>query len=113
MAKQNFSLAAFAAAIALASCSAIAAETPDLILRHGTILDGSGAPRFQGDVAVTGGRISQIGDLSNVKARQEIDATGLFVTPGFINIHDHSQIDGVVKAENMLTQGVTTEIINP
>jgi N-acyl-D-aspartate/D-glutamate deacylase len=104
---------AAACTVALLSCNALAAETPDLILRHGTILDGSGAPRFQGDVAVTGGRISQIGNLSNLKAKQEIDATGLFVTPGFINIHDHAQIDGVVKAENMLTQGVTTEIINP
>ncbi|GIL37975.1 N-acyl-D-amino-acid deacylase family protein [Roseiterribacter gracilis] len=111
MAKRN--LALIVTAIALASCTAFAAETPDLILRHGTILDGSGAPRFQGDVAVTGGRISGIGDLSKLKAKQEIDATGLFVTPGFINIHDHAQIDGVVKAENMLTQGVTTEIINP
>lgn len=111
--KLNFTMVRAVAALTLACCTASAAATPDLILRHGTILDGSGAPRFQGDVAVTGGRISAIGDLSQQSARQEIDATGLFVTPGFINIHDHSQIDGVVKAENMLTQGVTTEIINP
>jgi N-acyl-D-amino-acid deacylase len=110
MAKRN--LAALVGAVALASCSAFAAETPDLILRHGTILDGAGTPRFQADLAVTAGRISQIGDLSNVKAKQELDVTGLFVTPGFINTHDHAQIDGLVKAENMLTQGVTTEIVN-
>jgi N-acyl-D-amino-acid deacylase len=97
----------------LLSMQAVAAQPPDLILRNGTILDGTGTPRYRADVAVRGGRIDGIGDLSAVKAKEEIDVSGLFVAPGFINIHSHPQIDGLPVAENMLTQGVTTEIVNP
>src|SRR5262249_43808656 len=50
--------------------------------------------------------------LTGQRAKTEIDVTGLFVTPGFINIHSHATPDGLVRAVNMLTQGVTTEILN-
>ncbi|MDB5365747.1 MAG: dihydroorotase [Rhodospirillales bacterium] len=113
MAKRNLAAFWVVGALALASCSASAADMPDLILRHGTILDGTGAPRFQADIAVSNGRIAAIGDLSRSTAKQEIDVAGLFVAPGFINIHDHPSIDGLMHAENMLTQGVTTELFNP
>ena len=89
------------------------AATYDAIIRHGTVLDGSGAPRYGADVAIAGGAIARVGDLANVRAGIEIDATGLFVAPGFINIHSHGTTDGLVTAANMLTQGVTTEILNP
>ncbi len=85
----------------------------DVVVRHGTILDGSGGPPYRGDVAVLGGRIARIGDLSGARAAVDIDATGLDVAPGFINIHSHAQRDALPRAENMLTQGVTTEIVNP
>jgi N-acyl-D-amino-acid deacylase len=96
---------------------AVAAQTPairyDVIIRHGTVLDGTGAPRSRADVAIAGGSIARVGDLSAARADVEIDATGLFVAPGFINIHSHGAPDGLVTAANMLTQGVTTEILNP
>ena len=84
----------------------------DLVIRHGTIVDGTGRPRFQGDVGIRGGHIAAIGDLDDATAVESIDATGLFVTPGFINIHSHASPDALATALNMLTQGVTTEIFN-
>jgi len=85
----------------------------DLIIRRGTVIDGSGLSRYRADVAVSNGFIARIGDLANARAGEEIDATGLFVAPGFINIHSHASVDALPTAENMLTQGVTTEILNP
>ena len=86
--------------------------TYDLVIRHGTVIDGSGSPRYLADVAVDGSSIARVGDLAGARANVEIDATGLFVTPGFINIHSHATPDGLTTAANMLTQGVTTEIVN-
>ena len=84
----------------------------DLIIRNGTIVDGSGGRRFTGDIGVRGVRIVAIGDLAARRAAQEIDARGLMVAPGFINLHSHATPLGLRVAENMLTQGVTTEILN-
>jgi N-acyl-D-aspartate/D-glutamate deacylase len=85
----------------------------DIILRHGTVIDGTGLPRYRADVAIAGGFIARVGDLSKERAAAEIDVTGLFVAPGFINIHSHASPAALPRAENMLTQGVTTEILNP
>jgi len=60
----------------------------DLVIRGGTIVDGSGAPRFTGDVAVDGGRLSQVGGVAGA-GRREIDATGALVTPGWVDVHTH------------------------
>src|SRR5215467_10181935 len=84
----------------------------DLIVRHGTVLDGTGLPGYRADIGIVNGFIARIGDLSAARATREIDATDLFVAPGFINIHSHASPDAVATAENMLTQGVTTEIVN-
>ena len=84
----------------------------DLILKGGTIIDGSDTASFVGDVAVNGDHIAAIGDLDAASAKVEIDVTGLVVAPGFINIHSHATVDGLPTAVNMLSQGVTTEIIN-
>jgi N-acyl-D-aspartate/D-glutamate deacylase/CubicO group peptidase (beta-lactamase class C family) len=89
-----------------------AAARFDLIIRGGTLLDGTGAPRYKADVAIAGGSIARVGDLGDARAEREIDARGLFVAPGFINIHSHATPEGLVTAGNMLTQGVTTEIVN-
>jgi N-acyl-D-amino-acid deacylase len=84
----------------------------DVIIRHATIVDGTGGERYGGDVAISKGSIARIGDLSRERAAREVDAAGLVVAPGFINIHSHATADGLLTAENMLTQGVTTEIVN-
>ena len=86
---------------------------PDLILCGGTVVDGSGAAAFAADVAVEGDRISAVGDLSSLSAEREIDASGLTISPGFIDTHAHS--DGVLLRDPVhahgLLQGVTTEFI--
>ena len=84
----------------------------DIILRNGTVIDGSGRPAFRGDVALRGDHIAAVGNLAKATAEREIDVTGLYVTPGFINIHSHASPAALARAENMLTQGVTTEIMN-
>src|SRR5437667_5951044 len=62
----------------------------DLLIRRGRIVDGTGNPWFHGDVAVRDGRIAAVGRVPPGKARHEIDAQGLLVAPGFIDIHSHS-----------------------
>ncbi|MDO8422545.1 MAG: D-aminoacylase, partial [Parvibaculum sp.] len=58
----------------------------DLVIRGGTIVDGTGAPAFKGDIAIDGGTISAVGKVAGA-GREEYDATGLLVTPGFVDIH--------------------------
>ncbi|MGA0602460.1 N-acyl-D-amino-acid deacylase family protein [Caulobacter sp. KR2-114] len=84
----------------------------DLIIRGGTIVDGTGGQPFQGDVAIDGDRISAIGQVSG-QGRREIDATGLIVTPGWVDIHTH--YDGQASWDPLLApsswHGVTTAIM--
>jgi N-acyl-D-amino-acid deacylase len=99
----------------LLAAGAVQAQTApfDAIIRNGTILDGSGNPRFAGDIAIRNGFIVALGDLPAwAAAKEEIEARGFFVAPGFINIHSHASPDALSTAVNMLTQGVTTEIFN-
>jgi N-acyl-D-aspartate/D-glutamate deacylase len=105
--------AALAATLVATLAAALAAQatTYDVVVRHGTIVDGSGNSRYRGDVGIKNGVIVAIGDVAGT-ATTEIDATGMFVAPGFINIHSHASPDALPTAVNMLTQGVTTEIIN-
>jgi N-acyl-D-aspartate/D-glutamate deacylase len=105
--------------LALAACASpptAVAPSPrhaafDLIVRGGSVLDGTGRPAYRADIGVAAGRITRIGDLSRHTAATVIDASGLVVAPGFINIHSHAS--ALSTAANMLKQGVTTEILNP
>src|SRR5206468_6347361 len=81
----------------------------DLVIRHGTVYDGTGTPGRVEDVAVTGDRIAARGNLRAARGRQEVDATGLAVAPGFIDMLNHSETaliaDG--RSQGMIRQGVT------
>lgn len=85
----------------------------DLILRGGLIVDGTGAAPTTGDLAIDGDRIVGVGDVGRATGRTEMDVTGLTIAPGFLNIHSHARPDALPTAVNMLSQGVTTEIMNP
>ena len=85
----------------------------DLIIRNGTIVDGLGGEPFVGDVAVTDGVIAAVGAVDGDAAPREIDATGLLVTPGFVDLHTH--YDGqAIWSERMTpssAHGVTTAVM--
>jgi N-acyl-D-amino-acid deacylase len=85
----------------------------DILIRGGTLYDGTGAPGAAGDVAIKDGRIAAIGAQLSGSAAKTIDATGLAVAPGFIDIKTHSDFTLPInpKAESKVRQGVTTEII--
>ena len=84
----------------------------DVILARGRIVDGTGAPWFRGDVGLQGDRIKAIGDLRAASARQRIDASGLVIAPGFIDMLGQSEFCVLVdnRAASKITQGVTTEV---
>ena len=85
----------------------------DILIRGGTVIDGSGRPGEAADVAIAAGRIAAIGPALSGVAARTIDAAGLAVTPGFIDIKTHSDFVLPInpKAESKVRQGVTTEII--
>ena len=86
----------------------------DLLIRNGTVFDGTGSGSGRvADVAVKDGRIHAIGDAYAMLARETLDAAGLYVTPGFIDIHSHSDYTLLVdpRAVSAVAQGVTLEVI--
>lgn len=84
----------------------------DLLIKNGRIIDGTGNSWYYGDIAVTNGRIVQAGMALKVNAARTIDATGLIVAPGFIDVHTHIEDDEVKDptAANFIYDGVTTVI---
>ena len=89
-----------------------AAPSFDLVVRGGTVLDGTGAPAFRADVGLVGDRIAALGEIAPEQGRRVIDASGLHVAPGFIDIHTHSDPDVLAypTADSRARQGVTTEL---
>jgi N-acyl-D-amino-acid deacylase len=110
---------ALAAFFLLATLGAVAEPAPDkaaaydLVFRNGKIVDGTGNSWYRGDLAVRGDRIAAVGRVPAGKARREVDAAGLVIAPGFIDIHSHSDYvlleDG--NAQSKIRQGVTTEVL--
>jgi N-acyl-D-amino-acid deacylase len=103
----------------LTAAVCIAGETShvDLLIRQGTVVDGTGAPPRVADVAVSGERIVEVGRHLKVSARQDMDARGMVVAPGFIDLHNHSD-EALATAEGFLNeaflrQGVTTVVLGP
>ena len=94
-----------------------AAGEYDLVIRNGKVLDGSGAPWYRADVGVQGERIVAVGDLANADAGRTIDASGLYVAPGFIDLHSHAApglaTEELSVAHPLLAQGITLVVVNP
>jgi N-acyl-D-amino-acid deacylase len=84
----------------------------DLVVRGGIVYDGSGRPPRRADVGIAGGRIAALGDLAGTAASRMLDATGLAVTPGFIDAHTHSEfaLYAHPNADSAVRQGVTTHV---
>lgn len=86
----------------------------DILIKNGTIIDGSGRPMYRADLAVKEGSIAALGDLSHARAERIIDATGQYVTPGFVDVNNHAdtywQLLSHPELESLLYQGVTTII---
>jgi N-acyl-D-amino-acid deacylase len=100
--------------LAPAAATYSSADSPyDLIIRNGKLVDGTGNPWYYGDLAIRGDKIAALGRLVKGNARREIDARGLIVAPGFIDMHSHSDFtileDG--DAQSKIRQGVTTEVL--
>lgn len=85
---------------------------PSLVIRNGTVVDGSGGVPFQADIAITDGRITQVGKVT-ARGAEEIDAKGLMVTPGFVDIHTHydAQATWSSRLDSSSLNGVTTALI--
>src|SRR5688572_8029067 len=102
-----------ALAIGLATAQVALGASYDIIIRGGTVYDGSGAVPVLGDLAIQGDVIQAIGDLKQDKARLEVDAKGLAVAPGFINMlswaNESLLEDG--RSQSDIRQGVTLEIM--
>jgi N-acyl-D-amino-acid deacylase len=85
----------------------------DLKITGGHVFDGTGTPAARADVGVTGESVAMVGDLAREQAGQTLDASGLMVAPGFIDMHSHSdwRLFGNRRAESKIRQGVTTEVV--
>jgi N-acyl-D-aspartate/D-glutamate deacylase len=103
---------------ALHAPAPLGAQQPfDFLIRGGKVLDGTGNPWFYADLGIRGDRIVAMGDLSGATANRVIDARGLYVAPGFIDVHSHAG-PGLATPElsaaiPLLTQGITTVMVNP
>jgi N-acyl-D-aspartate/D-glutamate deacylase len=98
----------------LAACARAPQEPPyDLLIAGGSVIDGEGTPAAIQDIGIRDGRIARIGNLGAAQAGRRIDAAGLSVAPGFIDMHNHSDYTILVepKAESMIRQGVTTMVL--
>jgi N-acyl-D-aspartate/D-glutamate deacylase len=108
-----FSHSLLLAALLPASMPLFGQAAYDLVISNGTVIDGSGSNGIRADVGVQGGRIAAVGDLHEAQRKRTVDASGLIVAPGFIDMHNHSDdtLLAEPKCESMVRQGVTTMIL--
>ena len=106
--KTAAAVSAGGAGLVLSGCSQ--GKDLDLVIAGGTIYDGTGSPPFGGDIGISGGSIRELGRIRPTRARSVIKAEGLAVSPGFIDVHDHTDVALLVnpRAESAVRQGVTT-----
>ena len=85
----------------------------DILIRNGFVVDGSGNPWFKADVGISGGKIAKVDNLGSAQADTIVNAEGLVVSPGFIDMHSHSDLSVLAnpKAESKVRQGVTTDVV--
>ena len=91
------------------------AQTRPILFKNATIIDGTGRPSFRGDVRIKNGEIVKVGAIKPSKDDEIVDASGLVLAPGFIDIHNHSE-SGLLKegtAANQVSQGITTILVGP
>jgi N-acyl-D-amino-acid deacylase len=102
----------FLLAMLLFAAAAAAPAPYDLVIRNGRIIDGTGSPWYAGDIAISGGRIAAIGKLDAAAARRTLDARGMVVAPGFIDMLGQSELTILVNPHlpSKIYQGITTEI---
>src|SRR6266568_2579280 len=98
--------------LVLAAISVAQAPEYDFVIAGAHVVDGTGAPWFVGDIGIRGDHIAAIGDLHNANAKRRLEAAGLVVAPGFIDVQGQSEFNLLVdgRAASKITQGVTTEI---
>jgi len=89
-----------------------AAQPFDLVVRNGRVIDGTGSPWYAADIGIRGGRIAAIGRLTGASARRAIDAKGMVVAPGFIDMLGQSELTILVNPHlpSKIYQGITTEV---
>ena len=94
-----------------------AAQDFDLLIRGGRVLDGSGNPWRRADIGISGDRVVAVGRLEGASAARVVDAAGLYVAPGFIDVHTHAgsglATPELSHARPLLAQGITTVLVNP
>src|SRR5262245_2951400 len=106
------SIAIFVVCCLTLSCSAAPPPQYDLVIRHGTVYDGSGKPAVVEDLAVQGDRIAARGALNDARGRQEVDATGLALAPGFIDMLNHAETSRIAygRSQSGIRQRVTLSV---
>ncbi len=107
------SLLVLVVAVALGTPAATQQPDFDILIRDGQVLDGTGAAAIRADVGIRGDRIAAVGQLANRSARRTIDARGLTIAPGFVDLHTHSDLPLVADgaAQSKVRQGVTLDVI--
>lgn len=114
--RQNvFSNLILTTAVFVAFVMATFAQSRPIVFKNATIIDGSGSPAFHGDLRITGGVIAKVGTIKPTAADEIVDASGLILAPGFIDIHNHSE-SGLLRegtATNQVSQGITTVLVGP